>query len=188
MNHIYSAGKILSYTVRTVAALHVISSHLVEVSDTTGESMLPTLAVVNDSAVVDKRYKFGRNIEMGDLIVARKPTDPASLVTKRVTGMPGDIILIDPSKNSLARAGNGRSDLREIYPSDSSNYDNYVIVPEGHVWVTGDNLNASLDSRTYSVVPLAMIEGKLTYAWYLTGFLSMLTSVPRRIANTFVEE
>ncbi|KAG7869074.1 hypothetical protein KL918_000619 [Ogataea parapolymorpha] len=188
MNNLYSAGRVLSYTIRTVALLHIFSSNVFEVSDTTGESMLPTLAVVNDSAVVDKRYKYGRNVKMGDLIVARKPTEPSSLVTKRITGMPGDIILIDPSKNSLQRLNQENLDMQEITPLDNSSYDNYVIVPKGHVWVTGDNLNASLDSRTYSVVPLAMIEGKLVYAWYLTGMLSMFTNSPRKLANTFVEE
>ena len=35
-------------------------------------------------------------------------------------------------------------------------------VPEGHCWVTGDNLPESRDSRTYGPLPLGLIKGKGT--------------------------
>lgn len=34
-------------------------------------------------------------------------------------------------------------------------------VPEGHVWVAGDNLPWSRDSRMYGPVPLGLVKGKL---------------------------
>lgn len=41
-------------------------------------------------------------------------------------------------------------------------------VPPGHVWLIGDNLPASRDSRLYGPVPMALIDGKViarTGAW-----------------------
>lgn len=34
-------------------------------------------------------------------------------------------------------------------------------VPRGHVWLQGDNLLHSLDSRVYGPVPLALVRGKV---------------------------
>jgi inner membrane protease subunit 1 len=34
-------------------------------------------------------------------------------------------------------------------------------VPKGHMWVTGDNLPHSVDSRRYGPIPLAMVNGKI---------------------------
>lgn len=89
--------RVLSYALRAVAGLHVFTSSCFELSQTEGASMLPTLQVQNDFCIVDKRFKYGRGIQMGDMIVARKPTQPESWICKRITGMPGDIILIDRS-------------------------------------------------------------------------------------------
>lgn len=36
-----------------------------------------------------------------------------------------------------------------------------VQVPEGHCWVTGDNLYASRDSRMLGPIPLALVRGKV---------------------------
>ena len=36
-------------------------------------------------------------------------------------------------------------------------------VPRGHVWLEGDNLANSTDSRRYGVVPESMIEGRCIF-------------------------
>jgi mitochondrial inner membrane protease subunit 1 len=37
------------------------------------------------------------------------------------------------------------------------------VVPQGHVWLQGDNLNNSTDSRSYGAVPLALVRGRVFY-------------------------
>lgn len=180
-----SVYRVASTTLRTVCALHLFTSEFYEVSQTEGASMLPTLAVHNDFCLIDKRYKQGRNIQLGDIVVARKPTDSMHWVCKRVTGMPGDVILIDPSSQSVAK-------LREHYqtPMDDAvreklkviekryrgvniegePFNQYIVVPDGHVWLTGDNLSDSIDSRVYGVVPMGLIGGKIIAGCYLPKF------------------
>ncbi|KAL6944552.1 hypothetical protein ACO0RG_001289 [Hanseniaspora osmophila] len=167
--------------------------------------MLPTLNSTNDYVHVSKKYNNGKNIVMGDCVVAMKPSDPHQRVCKRVSGMPGDIILIDPSigsklnyvsekmasmkskKDSFEEIGTLLQEtLSEYEPllrrnSDMSNddiddeelrdnkrrlesFDEFVQVPKGHVWLTGDNLSYSVDSRTYNFVPMGLIKGKIVAA------------------------
>ncbi|KAI0036682.1 signal peptidase I family protein [Vararia minispora EC-137] len=109
-----------------------------------GPSMLPTFEAQGD-VVLELRQPLmaalGRaNIERGDLIVYESPAAPALQVCKRVIGLPGDIICVDPTG---MRA-----------PSTE-----HVVVPRGHVWVAGDNADNSRDSRYYGPVPLALVSG-----------------------------
>jgi mitochondrial inner membrane protease subunit 1 len=36
-----------------------------------------------------------------------------------------------------------------------------IKVPRGHVWLTGDNLANSIDSRDYGAVPEATLRGRI---------------------------
>jgi len=44
-----------------------------------------------------------------------------------------------------------------------------VQVPEGHVWLAGDNLPYTRDSRTYGPLPIGLIKGKIiasSHGWF----------------------
>lgn len=133
-------GKSVSWALRVGCTVHLIHSNIYEFSETHGESMLPTLNYSGDFVHADKTCQRGRRCKVGDMIVAVKPTDPDQRVCKRITGMPGDIIQIDPS---------------------TDDHDKFIKVPEGHCWLTGDNLSQSLDSRSYGVLPLGLIKGRI---------------------------
>lgn len=186
-NHIFKfVGTTLSWTIRAGCVAHMIHEYVYEFTETRGESMLPTLEAQRDYVHALKSYKLGRNLEMGDCIVATKPSDPSHRVCKRITGMPGDIILVDPSSSSKLTTT----------PSESIKHDGFnkfIKVPEGHVWVTGDNLCHSLDSRSYSVLPMGLIRGKIVAANSLSkGIVDEEGKFWfwnfRRITNGFVNE
>lgn len=186
--------KTASYTVRAVCLVHILHTHVYEFTETRGESMLPTLAASNDYVHALKKYKDGRYCKIGDCIVAVKPTDPDQRVCKRITGMPGDIILVDPSMGSkVSHPLETTEDIDEVdNPEVDEHFNSFIKVPQGHVWVTGDNLSHSLDSRTYNSLPMGLIKGKIIAAnnfdepfWgsakgSFWGF--------RKIENTYVDE
>lgn len=188
MESLRFAGLVLSWAIRCGCLGHLLQEFTVEFSETRGESMLPTLAQKHDYVCTNKLYRLGRGLDMGDCIVAMKPTDPFHRVCKRITGMPGDVVLIDPLSSSELT-----NSPAEVILHDGFN--KYIIVPKGHVWATGDNLLLSLDSRSYGVVPMGLITGKIVGATSvgdgfttLDGFFGFKWLNFRRISNTFVDE
>ena len=106
--------------------------------------MLPTLAD-NGEYVIEDRLSlrlFPGRLRRGDLVVLQSPIDPKQSICKRIIGMPGDVICVDPTG--------------EYAPSSE-----YVIIPKGHVWISGDNAAYSRDSRQYGPVSISLIQGTL---------------------------
>lgn len=165
-------GKTFSYAIRAVCFVHIVHNHVYEFTETRGESMLPTLAATNDYVHALKKFRDGRGCQIGDCIVAVKPSDPNHRVCKRITGMPGDIILVDPSMKSKVFGSDTVTNDKIQIPHDlnrssedyDESFDSFIKVPQGHVWVTGDNLSHSLDSRTYNSLPMGLIKGKIVAA------------------------
>ncbi len=119
-----------------------------------GLSMLPNLAETGEVVVEDcLTYKFWP-IQRGDLVTLKSPLDPSRIICKRVLGLPGDIVCVDPT---------GR-----LAPSTE-----HVIVPKGHIWIMGDNATYSRDSREYGPVPMALVQARLAYRVSLASFLNL---------------
>lgn len=182
LQYFWSTG---TWAARILCLVHFCNVNLYEYTETKGESMLTTLAASGDFVHELKAYRLGRGVKMGDMVVMAKPTDPDARVCKRISGMPGDMVQVDPSSSSdLSHSA------KDCALNDGFNL--YIRVPEGHVWVTGDNLNLSMDSRSLGVVPMGLIKGKIFAASSCRhGFLgedgrSFLNS--RWIKNTFVDE
>ncbi len=57
--------------------------------------MLPTLEVLGDGVIVDRWYRRGRGVQVGDLVTFDSVIHPGEKVLKRVLGMEGDYVLRD---------------------------------------------------------------------------------------------
>ena len=122
-----------------------------------GDSMVPTLH--NDERMfVEKVSLWVSCPERGEIITCFYPGYKVSCV-KRVIATPGETVeiiggevYIDGARIDESRYWNG-----EIYADMAP-----VTVPEGHVFVMGDNRNDSKDSRNPSVgsIPYERIVGR----------------------------
>ncbi|CCF54353.1 hypothetical protein NDA11_002438 [Ustilago hordei] len=280
-------------TLQIACGTFLIGEHVFQVRNSTGASMLPTLAPEGDwllhlrlpflhflSSIrttfsltpeekegLDHPYHTrgkriggpsfskadqaqGIEIKVGDLVVALSPFDPEKFVCKRVIGLPGDTICLDPRKRPLpihAWRGRGKQEspstgiqrdgrgeerdsdaldsklvkiqdflssvghasspirnsrrsplevegdvdlLKSMDTNSPSPHSSpkgkkerhntseakelqentyvcskgdvqYITVPLGHVWLMGENMTNSTDSRHYGPVPLGMVKGKV---------------------------
>ena len=104
-------------------------------------------------------------VERGDVLVFKYPQDPERDFIKRVVGLPGETIelrrsqvlidgqLIEEPYLDLMRPG-GR------LPPDLMGTFGPAVVPEGHVFMMGDNRGDSQDSRYWGSLPLDHVKGR----------------------------
>ncbi len=119
-----------------------------------GLSMTPTLQ--NGEFVLVNRlaYQFGTPTR-GDIIVFRSVNQPDLDLIKRIIGVPGDTITIGGGKVVV-----DGTTLVEPYIKAEPQYSGHWAVPEGYVFVLGDNRNNSEDSHVWGLLPLHNVIGK----------------------------
>lgn len=125
-----------------------------------GESMMPNF-INGEFIIVSKlAYRFGEP-QRGDVVVFRLPRDPSQDYIKRVIGLPGETIDIHDGQVFV----NGYA-LQEPYLDDKTRYTGTWYVPEGTLFVLGDNRNNSSDSHSWGPVPLENIIGKAVFVYW----------------------
>jgi signal peptidase I len=119
-------------------------------------SMQPTL-FPGDYVIVNKlAYRFNHAPQRGDVIVFKYPPDPDAIpYIKRIIGLPGDQVHIADGKVYI----NGQLTL-EPWLKVTTDRGGDWSVPEGQLFVMGDNRNNSSDSRSWGFVPLKNIIGR----------------------------
>jgi signal peptidase I len=116
--------------------------------------MSPLIREDGNVVLVDKITPRFTGWKKGDIVVAAVPTD-GHLVLKRICGMPGEAVPVD-------RLGKRT-----------------ITVPQGSTWLLGDNRGASLDSRNYGPVPMALIQGRVAaVVWPPSDFRFLERSTP----------
>jgi len=131
-------------------------------------SMLPTLQV-GDRLVVEKISYHFREPARGDIIVFDPPQqlqvqgyakDQAFI--KRVIGAPGQTVEVQKGRVYL-----DKTPLEEGYIAEPPDYHwGPAQVPEGQVFVMGDNRNNSNDSHVWGFLPKENIIGRAFYRFW----------------------
>lgn len=106
-----------------------------------GQSMLPTLTS-GKKVLVGKAYWLVGAVHDGNIVVL-KGTTPGEYIIKRVYKMGGEVV---DTFNA---------------PGSFSLLDGQYKVPEGMIYVLGDNRSISEDSRRFGPVPVRNIIGKV---------------------------
>lgn len=134
-------------------------------------SMLPTLKPGN-LMVVNKLAYRNDNYSRGDIVVFHYQGNSEEDYIKRVIGIPGDHVVIN---NGIVKV-NGII-LDEPYIMEESRRVNTWDVPEGKLFVLGDNRNDSSDSSTWGFVDMDWVVGQaLMVYWPFDQF--RLVTVP----------
>jgi len=114
-------------------------------------------------------------VERGDIIVFHYPMDPQQELIKRVIGLPGDTINV---QNGIVSV-NGQS-LEEPYIAAAPAYSGEWMVPDGHLFVLGDNRNDSSDSHSWGYLPFDKVVGKAVVIYWPPPFWKVIvhTEIP----------
>ncbi len=159
-------------------------------------SMLPTLQI-GDHLLVNK-FLYGIKVPFtgtllipikdpkhGDVVVFRFPEDRKVDYIKRVIGVPGDKVEI--RNKSLVINGkkiedpHGHFTSTASLPAGASPKDNFgpITVPEGKIFVMGDNRDNSYDSRFWGYVDQTDVLGKAIIIYWSWDIQKPLLSVDR---------
>jgi len=179
-------GKLREYAeafgVALVIAL-VVRTLLLQAFKIPSSSMENTL-LVGDHIFVNKflygyhiPYTKGRILRFstpkrGDIIVFVFPEDPGKDFIKRVIGLPGDTVEVrqktvfvngEPLGEPYTRFADGRNPESLVRTRDSMPP---VRVPEGKLFVMGDNRDRSYDSRFWGFVDMDAVIGKALFIYF----------------------
>lgn len=119
-----------------------------------GFSMVPTLQDGEYVLVNRLAYRTGLPVR-GDIIVFESPQVSDLDLIKRVIGLPGDRVTISGGEVRV-----NDQVLEEPYIAAAPVYNGEWNVPEGHLFVLGDNRNDSSDSHAWGLLPIENVIGK----------------------------
>ncbi len=128
-----------------------------------GESMEKTL-LEDDKLVIRNFFYKPKN---GDIVVIGPTWNlPEHIIVKRIIATPGQTFSINFDSGDITVDG---AIINEPYIKERTKLEEGgeipSVIPEGHVFVMGDNRNNSTDSRSYrlGLVPIEDIVGKAEY-------------------------
>lgn len=136
------ASKTSMTLVKFFCFLHVTRTYVLDVASVPGPSMLPTFNISGNVVLVDRISPRFCKIAPGDIVIVVSPENPRKVITKRLIGVEDDSVtyLVDPKNSEKC---------------------NTVVVPKGHIWVQGDNIYDSRDSRDFGPVSYGLLYGKV---------------------------
>ncbi|AMD20862.1 HDR120Wp [Eremothecium sinecaudum] len=140
-------NRFIKYTVLTCSWIPVyitVTHHVVSVANIQGMSMRPVLNprddIGSDWVLLWKLGKTNiRNLDYGDIVLFKSPTNPKKVYCKRVLGKEYDTVK-----------------TRHPFPRET------CTIPKSHLWVEGDNMSQSVDSNNFGPISTGLVIGKVT--------------------------
>ncbi len=133
-----------------------------------GASMMPNFHSEDYILTSKITYKFN-NISRGDIIVFKSPKNPDIDYIKRIIGLPGDKVMVKNGQvfvNSHLVQENYISVQTNVWQEGFIKEAIPITVPQGYLFVMGDNRPHSSDSREFGPIPIRDIIGKVFYRYY----------------------
>jgi signal peptidase I len=129
----------------------------------TSNSMFPTVAAGDWVVVSPRRPGTAAPVERGDIVLFTFPFGGDGRAIKRVVAVAGDevrtagpdVVLVNGNVASREASEHGADG------AGAQSADTARRIPEGYVYILGDNVRSSIDSRSLGLLPRAEVLGKV---------------------------
>jgi signal peptidase I len=166
-------GIALLIAAMVVALPFAVGAFAIRAFRTPSSSMCPTICL--DERFLASMNAYATQPPARGEVILHSAADGKTLFTKRVIGIAGDVVS-PGAHNALVINGHpldqpkvcGRPPTDDTSASENSPFKT-VKVPPNHLFVVGDNLSNSYDSRHYGVIALDQVKGKPLFLYWSSG-------------------
>lgn len=133
-------------------------------------SMIPTIQINNRVLAEKITFRFVRPPRYGDIVVFPDPKGEHPHLIKRVVATGGQTVDLRGGKVYV-----DNTVLVEPYTHNlpsmplTREYSFPLKVPEGYLWVMGDNRTNSGDSRVFGPIPVSEVQGRGVWTYWPLG-------------------
>ena len=186
---------VIWFVLRTlvVESFHIFPSGSMERTLLIGDFLFVNKALYGaELPLIHTRLPAVREPRLGDIVIFDSKTEPGVQVVKRVVGVPGDTLemrggalyrngvrQVEPYAQRVDSAGDSASDEMRYWQLqylvdgvDRAGYrptrDNWgpIVVPQGQLFMMGDNRDNSYDSRYWGFVDRRTVRGRPLFVYY----------------------
>lgn len=154
----------------------VIYLFIIQPNQVKGASMEPTF-ISGDYIFTSKiTFRF-RPPERGDVIVFKSPGNQDIEFIKRIIGLPGDKLLFKSEEvfvNGIQLHEDYISAKTNLWPEGFAKEDEEIVVPEGQLFVMGDNRPRSSDSREFGPIPFTSVIGHVVFRYFPSNKMGII--------------
>lgn len=153
-------------TILVVAALTIGLRMFVFVPYEIPSGSMEETIMPGDMVFSEKVSYYLRDVEAGDIVTFSDPEVAGRTLIKRVIAVGGQevdlhggFVYVDGERLEEPYT-NGKLSYPLTRTARNVDVDYPYLVPEGYVWVMGDNRTSSQDSRYFGAVPISSITGR----------------------------